>query len=379
MLGTQTMAAVHDDGTLLVDVTLQCFRPDDDAGSSRTARYRFMGGTLVHRGVASGDASPAAETPAAQVICFEEAPLFDRQTTCVVGPECVIAVPPGLSLASACAALPGALRAVAALYFRAPPEACRGGAVVIIDCEAPASLLAAQLAARWGAALLIVHCRDGSDEAVAAARALYESVLSLGVFAAATSAYAAAAAGASTAAPHPHPRPCLLVIGGPGEALLDATLRATGGVGVDVVLQLEEEDEGAAPPSLLQLAQCIRVHGHVCSARRFRQGSPPLDASAASAFALLQRKGGSLHALCDDAWLGVPRGRGRLLHVLAEVLGLLGRGELTGPRPRLCHLGSPSDSPRATGKETVAELSQTAQALGRPAYRLPHVDLWTLL
>lgn len=292
--------AAHADDFVAIDVVVQCVRLEDSGHGNDSALPRFMGGTV----------SPTAHATSrgTAVVCFEEAPLFSQRTTCVCGPESVLAVPPGLSLTRACAALPALLRAAVALYFRVPPETCRGSTILVLDGETPASFLSVQIAARWGADNVLVHCRRGGD--TTACKTAYASALRT-----------------------QKARHTILGDSPEGTDIFKVVMLATGGAGVDLILQLAT-DEGEGTPSFEVLSQCLGIHGHICCARRFGLDSGELGLLDAGVLELLRRKGASLHTLCDDAWIGAPRSRGRLLHVLAELMDLLARGELVAPLVR---------------------------------------------
>ena len=324
------MAAQVDD-CIAIDVVVQCVRFEDVGQGSDSALPRFMGGTI----------STAAHAPSRDtaVVCFEEAPLFSQRTTCVCGPESVLAVPPGLSLTQACAALPALLRAAVALYFRVPPETCRGGTILVLDGETPSAFLSAQIAARWGADNLLIHFRRGGEQ-----RHMCKA------------AYASALRTQKTR--------CTILGESPeGTDIFEGVMRATGGAGVDLILQLAT-DEGEGTPSFEVLSQCLGIHGHYCCARRFGLDSGELGLLDAGVLELLRRKGASLHTLCDDAWIGAPRSRGRLLHVLAELMDLLARGELVAPLVREEVVeGGPTGLSQAVSLATLGEAPYTVVRL----------------
>jgi NADPH:quinone reductase-like Zn-dependent oxidoreductase len=305
------------DVAVTVRVLVECVRCDDEGEHadlkkchSSTAivgpRLRFVGGTLLPAGQHSmvGEAGNV-NIEDSHVICLGEASTCRSIDTNAYfykpGAECTLLVPTGLSLTRACAAMPAALRAMSALLFRVPREACRGN-VLIADGLSSWSFVAAQLAARWGARV-IIHCAD----AAGALRCtnLYASVL------------------------RPlSSRPGHVVVVGPQSDLVGATMILTENQGADVILQLADQpsvsSEGDASSTTDSFLQCLGMHGHFCTAHPV----PELDSAQLKVLSL---KNASVHCLSDDSWLAAPKLQGRLLHSLSEFLLLLAQGDIIAP------------------------------------------------
>lgn len=274
-----------------VKVSMQCVR-HDDAAEPLTPKMRIMGGLAeLPRHHQRYGSTLGTETP---VICFEEAPLFERCTICRVGPEGVLAIPTGLSLERACAALPAALRAVSALLFRVPPEICRGGSILVVNGDEPSGYLASQLAFSWGAGVILIICRSHD-----VGRAMYAEVL-----------------------PSHH------VVLQHDADLLANTMRATSGAGADIILDLADPNDSMGLIPVGTLLRCLAVSGHLCSSRRLDLIEQGIDTE------LLRLKNASVHLLQEDIWFRTPKIRGRLLHIIPALLDLLARGDIVAPRPQ---------------------------------------------
>lgn len=302
---------------LIVSVRCECVLSDDGTKPTvllATPRLRFIGGVVQPADEISTAVTPSAKVCGGDtlVVCLAdavqtaEAGIHQRAMESTQGSwqdrkrylyrpgaECALLIPPGLSLAHACATLPGALRAVSALVFRIP-VVCRRGTILVLDGFSSWSFVAAQLAALWGARL-IIHCPNDADIQLCAKT--YGSVL------------------------RPVQRGGHAIVG-PGSSLLEAVMSETGNQGVDAILQLA--DPSSAPLAVDELLQCLGIFGHYCTIRSDME----LDSSQMS---MLSLKSASFHGLNDDAWLAAPKYQGQLLHALSDVIMLLANGDLVAP------------------------------------------------
>jgi NADPH:quinone reductase-like Zn-dependent oxidoreductase len=110
------------------------------------------------------------------------------------------------------------------------------------------------------------------------------------------------------------------------ENLLEVVIEETGGLGVagiidDSWLAVREESPGATRVSTDILIRCLAAHGTLVTS------SPDVRLDAAQA-RLLYLKGASLAFLFDQAWLLASIQKGRLLHIITDLLDHLQSGKI---------------------------------------------------
>jgi hypothetical protein len=274
-------------------------------------------------------------------------------------------VPPAISSERAIASVCCGLRALGVLHYKVSPACVRGATVLLVCAGDSFSSSCVAFALRFGAEKILLHTRNADE---------YKYVTS--------------------AAPHDHAS-CTLVVLPPTEDVVNAAMIHTGGMGVDIVLDvsaiaeilgrplngareavrlscddgratlvgastapLGEHSVGQYIPSLDTLVQCLGACSHLVTVRI------PLEVDAP----LLERlkvKNASFHCCHDLAWAATPRHAGKVLHMIDECLQYALRSEL-GTRPSQLVVAGDTDLPavlRTTlGTQLAAVRGTTAAA-----------------